>query len=116
MVNAQANGSTSVGQPAVAVGEQQAGERVQQQQRRRLAEVVHLQRRIAVAPQHQQRDAEHHFAADQQGDHPERHDVAQRQGDQRADDVEPVGGRVEQRAEPAALVQPPGELAVEPSR
>ena len=37
-----------------------------------------------------------------------------RQGHERADDVEPVGGRVEQRAEPAALVQPPGQLAVEP--
>ena len=99
---------------AVALAEEQQREGGEQVEGGRLAEEVHRQRAVAVAAQDRQEQGEQDVAADQRQGQPQRHDVADGQPDQRGQDVEPVGGRVEQLAEPGHLVPLAGDLAVQP--
>ena len=100
------------GDPAVLLRQQQHRQAVEQAERGGLAEIVHGQRGVAVAPQHRQGRGQQHVPADDQRGHPPRDEPADDEGDQRGQDVQPIGRRVEQLAEPAVLVEQPGQLAV----
>jgi hypothetical protein len=69
-----------------------------------------------VPAQHGQGQPEQDVASDDNGREPDRDDVAQAQADERGKDIEAVGRRVEQHAEPARLIQLSREDAVSPVR
>ena len=98
---------------AVAVAEEQQREGVEQRGGRGLAEEVHRQGAVAAGAQERHEPPEEEVARRQHQRQPERDDLAQPEPDRPREDVEPVGDRVEDRAEPGGLVEPAGEVAVE---
>src|SRR6516225_6007361 len=101
--------------PAGVIAEEQQRERVEQAQGGGLADQADLQGAEAgPAFEHGQRPAHHQLADREDGDQPPRDDFPYRERDDGRRDVQPVGQRIEHLAEPAALVQRAGNLAVQP--
>ena len=95
------------------LAEQQQREGVEQVEGRGLAEEVDRQRGVAAAAQDRQQRGDEDLATEQDDDEPPRDDVAHGQAEQRRQDVEAVGRRVEQLAQRRDLAVAAGDLAVE---
>ena len=75
---------------------------------------MHRRRTVVVAAQDQQADPEDHLPRDDGQGEPGGQNAADDEADKGGDDVEPVGGRIEQFTQPAELVELAGQHSIGP--